>query len=346
MVMSSVEVRSHSVQLTGHEKATITASRSAEQTTPPSYQQPLTYNQSVSHTYSNTQVLLTQGQQEITSVQIAAKSLHLIGKSLTQIKAGLSEAYTKGADRVTGLHEMLSSQKKAIESVLQSAKFNGKNVVDNELRLQLKDTDTRRFSIPGLNVHRQADRAEQVRLDFPQGQAVVISFDGHSSPEKTLKMLDRSLIPMGMRASMSQEGNILFEVSADTFQHMQQNVMITGQGHRFPAGQANRVNIKPEPEGIGELRFDLSSKDGIKKSLSRVQQHLNQVQYSLSHARIFQQDLQLQVKQQPPKVSEVDLPDVLAHFTENTAKFTGAFQVLSAQANVKRQTVVALLQKG
>ncbi len=73
------------------------------------------------------------------------------------------------------------------------------------------------------------------------------------------------------------------------------------------------LRFKPEPESIGELRFDLSSKEGIKKSLSRVQQHLNQVQYSLSHARIFQQDLQLQVKQQPSKITEANLPDVLAH---------------------------------
>ncbi|MBO0180346.1 flagellin, partial [Vibrio parahaemolyticus] len=115
----------------------------------------------------------------------------------------------------------------------------------------------RRLSIPGLNVHRLSDKAEQIRLDFPQGQAGMIQFDGQSDGERTVKMLDRSLIALGMRASLADHGRILFEPSGKAYQQMQQKVMVTGEGHRFPAGQPNVLNLKSEPDGIAELGFDL-----------------------------------------------------------------------------------------
>ncbi|MCV5333254.1 hypothetical protein OFD71_33790, partial [Escherichia coli] len=87
-----------------------------------------------------------------------------------------------------------------------------------------------------------------------------------------MKMLDRSLIAMGMRASLAEDGTILFEARDNAYQQMQQKVLVTGEGHRFPAGQPNVLNLKSEPDGIAELSFDLGSRDGIKQTISKVNQ--------------------------------------------------------------------------
>ncbi|MDF5394209.1 flagellin, partial [Vibrio parahaemolyticus] len=170
-----------------------------------------------------------------------------IGKELTQIKRGLTQAINQGVQNVPGLQDTLVRSKATIQKVVEQARFDGQKVLNNELHLKLDKADIRRFSIPGLNVHRLSDKAEQIRLDFPQGQAVMIQFDGQSDGERTVKMLDRSLIALGMRASLADDGSILFEARDNAYQQMQQKVMVTGEGHRFPAGQPNVLNLKSEP---------------------------------------------------------------------------------------------------
>ncbi len=345
MVMSTTEVRSHSIRLTGHEKASVTPSRTLESGTVPTTRSGSSQAGSTS-AYSVSGILLTQGQQQATSVQIAAKSLQFVGKQLTGIKRGLTQAMTQGAGNVPNLKEDLTRSKMQIDAVLNQARFDGQRVVDNELNLQLDGRDIRRFSIPGLNVNRLQDKAEQIRLDFPQGNSVMIQFDGVSDGSRTVKMLDRSLIPLGMRASVRQDGAILFEVQESAYRQMNQKVMVTGQGHRFPAGQANMLNLKSEPDGITELRFDLSSRDSLKQGIAKVNQHLQKVQSSLEQVKQYQSHLNDQMqtlRSQTQVLSSEQITEKLAQFNAVSGNFTTTYQALNVQANVRRHTVVALL---
>ncbi|MEI8632603.1 flagellin [Vibrio sp. PP-XX7] len=346
MVMSTVEVRPHDVRLTGQGQTTIVPSRASDdrRSLPTGTRQVQT---ELSSSYSVSSMMLTQGQQQATSVQIATKALQVVGKTLATIKHELTPVLRQGMDHHSGLKEHLSRAKVQIESTLDQARFEGRRVVDNELRLKLDRADIRRFSIPGLNVNRLSEKAEQIRLDFPQGSSVMIQFDGQSDGRKTVKMLDRSLIPYGMRATVSQDGSIVFEARESAYQQMQQKVMVTGQGHRFPAGQPNALTLKPEPDGIAELRFDLGSREGIKQSISTVNQHLQQVQSSLQDARQFHTELSDQMqtlRSQTQVISPEQTEQKLVQFSAASQKFTSTFQALSAQANVRRHTVVALLR--
>ncbi len=58
----------------------------------------------------------------------------------------------------------------------------------------------------------------------------MIQFDGQADGARTVKMLDRSLIAMGMRASLAEDGTILFEARDTAYQQMQQKVLVTGKG--------------------------------------------------------------------------------------------------------------------
>ncbi|ENM6581273.1 flagellin [Vibrio alginolyticus] len=346
MVMSTVEVRPHSIRLGGQEQASIMPTRSADSSTAIK-PRPAQIQADTASAYSVSGIQLTQGQQQATAVQIASKSLQVIGKELTQIKRGLTQAINQGVQNVPGLQDTLVRSKATIQKVVEQARFDGQKVLNNELHLKLDKADIRRFSIPGLNVHRLSDKAEQIRLDFPQGQAVIIQFDGQSDGERTVKMLDRSLIALGMRASLADDGSILFEARDNAYQQMQQKVMVTGEGHRFPAGQPNVLNLKSEPDGIAELGFDLGSRDGIKQTIAKVNQHLKQVQTSLQEAKAFHGELNTQMRSIQTKTAQLSVNEVNAKldgFMQKSGEFTSTFQALNAQANVRRHTVVALLK--
>ncbi|MEN2269873.1 flagellin [Vibrio diabolicus] len=346
MVMSTVEVRPHSIRLGGQEQASIMPTRSADSSTAIK-PHPAQVQADTASAYSVSGIQLTQGQQQATAVQIASKSLQVIGKELTQIKRGLTQAVNQGVQNVPGLQDTLVRSKATIQNVVEHARFDGQKVLNNELHLKLDKADIRRFSIPGLNVHRLSDKAEQIRLDFPQGQAVMIQFDGQADGARTVKMLDRSLIALGMRASLADDGSILFEARDNAYQQMQQKVMVTGEGHRFPAGQPNVLNLKSEPDGIAELGFDLASRDGMKQTIAKVNQHLRQVQTSLQEAKAFHGELNTQMRSIQNKTAQLSVDDVNAKldgFVQKSGEFTSTFQALNAQANVRRHTVVALLK--
>ena len=346
MVMSTVEVRPHSIRLGGQEQASIMPTRSADSSTAIK-PRPAQVQADTASAYSVSGIQLTQGQQQATAVQIASKSLQVIGKELTQIKRGLTQAVNQGVQNVPGLQDTLVRSKATIQNVVEHACFDGQKVLNNELHLKLDKADIRRFSIPGLNVHRLSDKAEQIRLDFPQGQAVMIQFDGQADGVRTVKMLDRSLIALGMRASLADDGSILFEARDNAYQQMQQKVMVTGEGHRFPAGQPNVLNLKSEPDGIAELGFDLASRDGMKQTIAKVNQHLRQVQTSLQEAKAFHGELNTQMRSIQNKTAQLSVDDVNAKldgFVQKSGDFTSTFQALNAQANVRRHTVVALLK--
>lgn len=347
MAVSTVEVRSHGIRLTGQDQTQIAPSRSADRSTaivPANYLQSQTVSSTPS--YSMSGVLITKGQQDATALQIAGRSLHYVAKELTQIKRNLTQAMSRGVQNTPNLPDQLGRSKRNIEQILDRSRIDGQRVVDNELNVRLDTADRRRFSIPGLNIHRLSERSEQIRLDFVQGKSVIVSFDGQDS-RRTVQMLDRSLIPLGMRASVADDGNILFETSETSYQRMQQKVFVTGEGHRFPAGQANQFNLKSEPDGIAELHFDLSSRDGIKQSIAKVNHHLHRVQSSLDqlqdqHAGLAADMASLQ--QQMAVISTSEVNQKLDALHASAGQFATTYQALNAQANVKRHTVVALLK--
>ncbi|NNN44320.1 MULTISPECIES: flagellin [unclassified Vibrio] len=346
MVMSTVKVKPHGIRLAGQEQPPITPIRSANlnsKITPPLS----TVQAAPISAYSVSGFLLTQGQQQATSVQIASKSLQTMGKELTGMKRLLTQALNGGPQSGPAKQDELIKSKNTLHQALQQAQFDGKRVVDNQLNLNLDNADIRRFSIPGLNIHRLNEKAEHVRLDFPQGQSVMIQFDGQSDGKRMVSMLDRSVIPMGMRASLSDDGSIVFEAQEGLYHQMQQRVLVTGQGHRFPAGQANAIHLKAEPEGVSELMFDLGSREGIKQSISKINQHLNRVHASLHQAKLFHSQLHTQMQSlqtQTNLASTAQVNDMLAGFIHASEHFTGTFQAMNAQANVRRHSVVALLK--
>ncbi|WP_341662408.1 flagellin [Vibrio sp.] len=346
MAMSTVEVRTHNVALAAHDRTSISPPRSSQP------QSDLNRPQALAHqftpaSYSVSGMMLTQGQQNATSVQIATRSYQVIGVELSKIKQGLTRAMQMGNAQSSSLQQGLSGAKKTIEQTLELARFDGQKVIDNQLELKLNRADIRRFSIPGLDVNRLSGKAEQIRLDFPHGQSVMVDFDGQANGEQVVKMLDRSLIPLGLRASLSEQGSIIFEAPEKAYGQMQKQVRVTGQGHRFPAGQSNVMTLQAEPEGIAELSFDLGSREGLKRSIAKVNKLLWQTRTGLEQANAIKAELNGQIQtlyQQASVISPDQVEEKFKALNLQSGSFSSALMALGAQANVKRHSVVALLR--
>ncbi|MGR5457091.1 flagellin, partial [Vibrio alfacsensis] len=84
-----------------------------------------------------------------------------------------------------------------------------------------------------------------------------------------------------------------------------------------------------------ELKFDLASRDGIKQSIAKVNQHLQQAQVSLNEARQFQSQLNTQmtrIQSQSNVPSSEQVAQKLNDFTQLSQDFTTTFKALNAQA--------------
>lgn len=342
MVMSTVKVKAHSIRLGAQEQNPVIAVRNEEASHKVSSRSAITQTRAIS-TYSISSFLLNQNQQKATSVQIASESLQLIGKELMGMKRVLSQILNGQSQAdITKIND-LSKSKNTLENLVKQAQFDGKRLIDNQLGLNFNNADIRQFSIPGLDVHRMNEKRENIRLDFPQGQSVVIEFDGHSDSHRTVNMLDRSIISMGMRASLADDGNILFSVKDVAYEQMKERVFVTGEGHRFPAGQPNVINLKPKSEGISELKVELDSREGIKRSISTINKHLNNAHISLSQAKLFNNEI-LSQQDYKKDISIDQVYDIAAGFINSSETFLSTFQAINAQANVKRHTVLGLLK--
>ena len=344
MAMSTVEVRSPSVHFSNSERTSIIPSNAAENKTGfgSKQAQGTTTNQ-----VRLPNLWLAEGQNQVTQAQIAEQSLRQVGTELSNIKQQLARAMQLGVADKPSLDNKLSASQKKIKSIIDTAQFDGVRVVDHQLQLNLSGAQTRRFSIPGLNVQRLSEKAEEIKLDFPHGHSVMVNFDGLSSGRDVVDALDRSLIPMGLRASLAKDGTVLFQVSESIYQQMQQKVRVSGQGHRFPAGQANNVKLKPEPEGVIDWQIETHSRESIRRSLVKVNQFIRAAQEGIEHTHVTSDKLQQSISQTylpQTSLSSEELSLRLAKVNPQTPSFSTAFQALNAQASVRRHSVVALLK--
>ena len=244
--------------------------------------------------YSVSKTLLVKGQQQVTTVQVAHQALQYVGRELFSMKKVLTKALNSHQSALPTTAQQVASMQKSIKQRLESATSDGRRVLDSQLRVQLEQEAARSFTVPGLNLSRQRHQNEQIRLDFPQTGTVIINFNSQVDDKQLVDQIDRSLIPLGMRAAASQEGELVFRAKNTDFTNMQQ-VMVTGQGHRYPAGQPNVVKLQPEPEGVEDWAVNLGNHGGTRQALGKVNQHLRQVQQSLDDIKAYQGELAKQM---------------------------------------------------
>ncbi|PSV26214.1 MULTISPECIES: flagellin [unclassified Photobacterium] len=298
--------------------------------------------------YTVSKTLLAKGQQQVTSVQIAQQALGVVGRDLQAIKKILSTELIAQRAVSPSAQSNANHHLDSIKHTLNNAKSDGLRVIDAELKVNIDRPITRTFSVPGLNVQRQREHSELIKLSFQQLGTVVVNMDAKLSDKALVSQIDRHVIPFGLRASQQDNGDIVFRTNEQSFQGLEGKVQVIGQGHRYPAGQANTLTIKPEPEGIEDSQFTFNNREQIRDTLVKVNQHLRQVQQSLDDIKAYQAVLAKQMADAKANTSLGDVKQVEEKLSQlsgaGNQQFSATYRSLAAQANVHRHTVVALLK--
>ncbi|KLV09993.1 flagellin [Photobacterium ganghwense] len=350
MVNATADVGPQSVRLAGQGQTTITPSAVTERSAAevPATRPARMVSAPQGH-FSVSKAVLAKGQHQATTVQVAQQALLQVGRELQSMKRVLAQSLSSQQPAPPSSNDKLAHSQQVIRHTLDSARTQEGRVLDAQLKVQLNGQAGRAFTIPGLNLTRLRHQAEQLRLDFPQAGAVTLQFDPRLDDKQLVRQLDRNLIPLGMRAAATDGGELVFKTTDSAYLQMHQQVLVTGQGHRYPAGQPNQIRLQPEPEGVEDLSISTAHRDGIRQTLSKVNLHLRQVQQSLDDIKAYQAQLAQQMEQQLERLgTQGDVAAAEGRLSHLSAQFSGGFsatyQAITAQANVHRHTVVALLR--
>ncbi|KKC99809.1 hypothetical protein [Photobacterium halotolerans] len=344
MVNSTAEIRQQSISLLKNDKATISppapagGSVSAVQDTVQT-QRPAV----VKGGYTATSELFSQGQQQVTRGQIAHQSLISVGRDLQGMKKILTQMLGSSTAITQGRVDQLQRHHSHIQQTLNAGQFSGERVLDSQLQFQPKGDPKQSFTVNGLNLVRQRQQSEQLHLTVQDRGTALLTFDASQTDRQLTQQIDKAVIPLGLRAAATESGDVIFSTSQSDFQNIGQHVTISGQGHRYPAGQPNRIKVQPEPQGIENIALKLADGEQIRHTMRHVNQGLQQVQKGLDQLRHFQADLDSKVGKAMAGQSAESIESKLQSL-QNSQSFAAAFQVVSAQANVHRHTVVALLK--
>ncbi|KDM92212.1 hypothetical protein [Photobacterium galatheae] len=344
MVNSTAEIRQQSVSLLKNDKATIAPPAPAGGTVSAiQEQQPAARPAVVQNGYAIASELFSQGQQQLTRGQIAYQSLVTVGRDLQGMKKILTQMLGSSTAVTQGRIDQLQRHHNNVNQTLNHSRFDGERVLNTQLEFQPKGEPTQSFTVNGLNLVRQRQQSEQLQLSVPDRGTALLTMDAMKTDRQLSQMIDKAVIPLGLRAAATEKGEVIFSARHSDFQAMGNHVTISGQGHRYPAGQANRIKLQPEPQGIETMTLKLADGEQIRHTMRQVNQGLQQVQKGLDQLRNFQADVDSKVGKAMATQS-TDHIDEKLQTIRNNRSFAATYQVVTAQANVHRHTVVALLK--
>ncbi|PJC86421.1 hypothetical protein CSW98_09420 [Vibrio sp. HA2012] len=343
---STVKLRSQHVQLTEQQhKATIAPSpQVSSQTTSAQRMYAPRTTGSAAGSYSASGVVLLRSQQQVTTSQVASQALGQVGRALQQMKRELTQSLATTSITLPVVSTRVEQHTRSIRQILNAATVDGRRVLDAQLNVQYEGEVTRTFTIPGVDLKRHRQQEERLRVEFPAQGTAILQFSPDTNNNILMQRMDRDLLPLGVRVSADASGQILFSARESSYQKMQQQVMVTGQGHRYPAGQPNLVRVQPNPQGVEDLTPVLKDRDSVRQTLASVNSYLRQVQQNSDDIKSYQKQLSETVLQGiDSEAQQASVADRLATVHLDEDGFTSTYKTLSAQANVHRQTVVALL---
>lgn len=339
----TTEIRSHRLGLNQPNNTVIAKPVSTESFRNSSGLLSATQRKPTSYASASDRVNIANAQQQIVRAQVAQQALSSIGKELHLMKRSLTQAYSPGRSGSAELGHSLLAHKEKIMTILSSSTFEGQRVLSATLDIQLQGDTSRSFTIPGLNLSRQREQDELVRLDFPNVGSTVVAFNRAASDKQLMNQIDRSVLAIGMRANIGEQADIKFVTSEAKYEQAEKSVLVTGQGHRYPSGQPNMLNLKGEPEGLDELDVSVSNRDSVRKLLTSVNKQLKAVQQGLEKTVQDQQKISEDIAPLGEHGS-LDLTQMLTRISGADSRFSDTLQMYSAQANVRRHSVVALLR--
>jgi hypothetical protein len=292
---------------------------------------PLRSNGSAAKLGSGLQDQVARAQQALDYLDRVATQLETLKSDLTAKLAGTRN----GSSR-----QQLEAQVRQLAQTLAARKKTGGGSIDNNLNYSTKPA-TQRFRIRGLDIASLKQSAPQ-SISFSVGSAggpqMSVNIEPEQSSQEVARALDRALAPMGVHASLDENGEVVFSTPESNWSSVKDSIAVSGRG---------RVTTEELPANLAPQLWNVSAEtgnaDALRQSLREVVQALERVHKSQAAASNALAAASLQVAQ-----AETPPPDVMLaadDFGKAAAStdYEALLALTSALVGVSRDRVLALL---
>nr|MBO2509534.1 hypothetical protein [Gammaproteobacteria bacterium] len=286
--------------------------------------------------------------QQLSAMQSAESYLGELSARLGQLKLSLARELSnaQGGDR-KGLARQIEE---TAELLSQRAERSG-NSLDANLQLRLYEPVRSRFSMEGLESIANVRSAGKETLLFSAGRKLIeplaVVLDEGLSEQQILRRFNASLGQAGIRAELGQGGELKFSAPESEWRQLKEHLAVQGEGGLFPKERATRVKIREEQ------LLDLSSERALdsQRELRRI---LDEVLHALDRIAVLREQLGHRQDEIREFLSRQAVEDerqwameyatsVFNLLRQSGSSYASVTQVVVAQANISRFTVVSLL---
>lgn len=204
-------------------------------------------------------------QQRVAAAQQGLDYVEGLQQRLETVQRGLSTAMNGGD--AEGLRQPLRD----LDQAWQQRETAAGGMLDGRLRLVEPGQARKLFTVRGLDLAALAEAgAETLKLSLP-GQARALSFalDPSRGTASAIAELNRLLQPAGVRAAMAGS-ELMFSVAETAWPALRDGLRISGNGLRFPSGQAMPARLEVAGEALQSAQWRLDDPAALRASLAQV----------------------------------------------------------------------------
>lgn len=282
-------------------------------------------------------------QNDISSAQQAVDFLE---QSAAQLRALKSDLSAKLATRQMREGQVEQRIRQFADTWRQRQEASG-GTLDSRLNYSTAPA-AQRFSVRGMTLsHLRNGGRETLAVAVGTGPQSLRSV--HLSPglsdAEIVARFDAALAPAGVRAAMTQQGELQFSTAEANWPGVRDAIAVQGAGIRFPTGQLNRLKAEAEPSAIAPEAWGTSDIEAMRATLQQVMQALAHVEMALAKVRAELSAASQRVDSAMPEIETAGVDDLATQFAHiaDEPGYQSLLALTSALVGINRERVVSLL---
>lgn len=273
--------------------------------------------------------------QQLTAVQQADSYLAKTETQLLQLRHASGRSGDAGA------------QTAALQKHLSRRKQLSGGTVDRHLNVSLEQKNTVNFTLPGSEKLLYASGGETLIFSLGGGprEMAAVALPEEATPRQTLIKLNVGLGRLGIHASQTGSGQLLFSVDESQWERVKQHFTVRGEGNLYPA-DAFTV-LAPQAENASSDEVMTLSTRREREGQIKLQETLNHITGQRGKLRQQQDRVSARINDMATVFSSQQALEASrnlgAGLAGSASSFSKMSQALGAQANVRLATVKNLL---
>ncbi|MBJ7310709.1 hypothetical protein ACFOLJ_21615 [Rugamonas sp. CCM 8940] len=276
----------------------------------------------------------------------AQQALDFLEQSAAQLRALKSDLSAKLADRQVR-DGTIEARVRQFGSTWKQRQQTSGGTLDARLAYSRKGA-VQRFTVRGMTLAGLRHGNREV-LSIAVGSAAQgvrsVSLEPGLSDAEIAQRFDDALAPLGVRASVNDDGALEFATPEDSWAGVRDSFAVQGSGIRFPTGQMNRVKTEPEAASIDPDSWNTSDLEALRQTLQQVVQALAQVEQAMASVSNALSQAGSRAQAGAPVDGAPAMDQVAQNFvtTTNQSGYQSLLSLTSALVGISRERVISLL---